>query len=72
MVEQHLFIIWANARHKEKEILNRPNKIVIGDHVWLGLDVCVLKDSIIPPNSIVGAKSVFTKNSNKSFLIILL
>jgi len=39
----------------------RSEPVYIGDHVWLGHDVSVLKGSIIPSGCIVGAKSLVTK-----------
>lgn len=42
-------------------ILSKPSEINIGDHVWVGVNSLILKDSHIPSNSIVGANSVVTK-----------
>lgn len=42
------------------EILNNPQNITIGNHVWLGLDSLILKGCHIPDDCIVGARSVVT------------
>ena len=52
------------------EPINKPENIVIGDHVWLGDAVCVLKGSIIPDNSVVGAKAVVTKAFDEPNVIL--
>lgn len=41
--------------------LNLPKDIIIGNHVWIGMNAMILKGSSIPDNSIVGANSVVTK-----------
>ena len=43
------------------EIINEADHINIGDYVWLGVDVIILKGSSVPNHCIVGAKSVVTK-----------
>jgi acetyltransferase-like isoleucine patch superfamily enzyme len=42
--------------------INRAKDIRIGDHVWLGAHVEVLKGVTIGPNSVVGIRSVVTKD----------
>ncbi len=42
------------------EIINSPNDIVIGDHVWIGLGVTILKGVILPSNCVVAANSTVT------------
>lgn len=36
--------------------------IIIGDHVWIGLGGTVLKAVTMKSNSVVGVKSIVTKN----------
>ena len=61
-------IIWPSDGHtildKEGNILNDGENIRIGNHVWIGMDVKILKGSKVPNNSIVGASAVYTKGSN--------
>lgn len=45
-----------------KRKLYSKGKVVIGDNVWLGNNVCVLPGVKIGDNSVVGANSVVTKN----------
>ena len=39
-----------------------PKPIIIKDHVWLGMNVIILKGVTIGENSIIGANSVVTKD----------
>lgn len=41
--------------------INNPKDISIANHVWIGMNVTILKGSVLPKNSIVGANSVVTK-----------
>lgn len=41
-------------------VLNRPTNISIGSRVWLGQQTFVLKGSVIPDSSIIGARSMVT------------
>lgn len=41
-----------------KEIINKGKELIIGNHVWIGMNATVLKNSLIPDHSIVGAHSV--------------
>ena len=53
------------------KILNAPkDKVVIGNHVWLGMHTKILKDAHIADNTIVGACSVVTKMFDKSNVIL--
>lgn len=38
----------------------RPYEIIIGNHVWVGCNVCILKGSVIPDNCVIAANSVVT------------
>lgn len=56
--------IWNSDTHEIRnsngEIINRPRSINIGDHVWLGKGVSVLKGANIEPNTVIGMKSIVT------------
>lgn len=41
-------------------IVNYPRDIVIGEHVWIGLGVKILKGTFIAKNCVVGAGSVLS------------
>lgn len=45
------------------DIINTPQDIIIGNHVWLGEQVFVLKGAHIADNCIVGARSVVTAST---------
>lgn len=44
-------------------LVNKADSLAIGNHVWLGENALILKDSIIPDNSIVAAGSVYTRKT---------
>ena len=50
--------------------INFAGDITVGDHVWLGHGVEVLKHSIINRNSIVGCKAVVSKQFLDSNVIL--
>jgi acetyltransferase-like isoleucine patch superfamily enzyme len=41
--------------------INLPKNISIGNHVWIGEDVKLLKGVVIPNNSVIGSYAVVTK-----------
>ena len=51
--------------------LNPPTSdIKIGNHVWIGMHSCILKNSQIASNCIIGANSLVTKYFNEENVII--
>lgn len=54
------------------EIINKPQKgIVIGNHVWVGMNATILKDIEIPSNTVIGANSLINKSFNKENIIVV-
>lgn len=49
-------------RDLNHEILNSPQKIVIGNKVWITCRSLILKGSVIPNNTIIGAASLCNKD----------
>lgn len=45
-----------------KALNDNKNSIVIGDHVWIGCRVTILKNAFIPNGSVVAAGSLVSKN----------
>lgn len=43
---------------EDGKILNKSTEIKIGSHVWICMNVCILKNSHIPNNCIIGAHSL--------------
>lgn len=52
------------------ERINHAKDIVIGNHVWVGADVTILKGVTIPDNTIIGANSVVTKSFEEKHCVI--
>ncbi len=55
---------------KQGNIINRAYGIAIGNHVWLGCHVTVLKNVELADDIVVGAGSVVTKSFIRSGVII--
>lgn len=49
---------------------NNTAPILIGDHVWIGLNVIILKGVTIGDGSVIGAGSVVTKNIPANSLVV--
>ena len=63
--------IWNTDTHsifQDDALLNPPKSIEIGNYVWLGKDVAILKGVVIGDNAVVGMKSVVTKSIRPSTL----
>ncbi|MDE6139090.1 MAG: acyltransferase, partial [Candidatus Gastranaerophilales bacterium] len=52
------------------ELLNPPEDIVIGNNVWLGMRVLILKGAFIPNGSVVGAMSMVNKKFDEENILI--
>lgn len=50
--------------------INSSEDVLIGNHVWIGNQVCILKGSKISHNSIIGTGSIVTKAFNESNVAI--
>jgi len=67
--------IWNGDVHPIYDIesrreFNLPKDITLGDHVWLGSDVVVLKGVNIGSGSVVGVGSLMTKSAPKNSLSV--
>lgn len=51
--------------------INMEQDIIIGNHVWIGMQSLILKGSVIPDNCIVGARSTVTKTHIDNNTIIV-
>ena len=56
--------------NENKEMINEPKEIIIGDNVWLGAESTVMKGAIIPNGCIVGKGSTVTRKETKSNSIL--
>lgn len=62
---------WHSIYDEDNNCVNKPTKgISIGNNVWLARNIVILKDVLIPDNSVVGYGSVVTKQFLKSNVII--
>ena len=55
--------IWSTDTHsvfQDGQLVNKPESIIIGDHVWIGKDVAILKGVTIGDNAVVGMRSMVT------------
>ena len=52
------------------ERINLNEKVIIGDHVWIGQDVKILKGTEIPADSVIAMNSCVTKKFDKTNTII--
>ncbi|MYL30766.1 hypothetical protein GLW03_13195 [Halobacillus halophilus] len=50
--------------------INDAETVIIGDHVWVGAEVVILKGAEIPNDSIIGASSVVTKKFKQENTVI--
>jgi len=48
---------------EDETVLNRPENITIGNHVWFGFQAIALKGAIIPDGCVVGLRSVVSKGN---------
>lgn len=55
---------------KTGEVINPPEDIVIGDNVWVGMRVMILKGAVIPKGSVVGAMSMVNKKFEEENILI--
>ncbi len=57
--------MWVSDTHTildaEKNIINMGKEIIVGNHVWVGKEAKILKNSIIPGGGVVGMGSVVAK-----------
>ena len=49
-------------RNEENQIINPPQEVVIGEHVWLTSNITVLKGVTIGKNSLITAQTLVRKN----------
>lgn len=66
----HNIKVWAAAHHSilnsDGIRINPAKSINIGNHCWIGHSVFVLKGSVVPNGSIIGANSIYTSNYSDS------
>lgn len=55
---------------KHDEVLNHPQEITIGEHVWIGCRCTILKGGVIPNHTIVSAGSLLTKKFTRENTVI--
>lgn len=57
-------------KDSQNNIINRPQNITVGSHVWLGQQTFVLKGANIPDGCIVGARSTVTASSKTDSILV--
>lgn len=53
-----------------KRAINLPRDVFIGDHVWVGEDVKILKGATVQNDSVIGSSSIVTKPFDESNIIL--
>ena len=57
-------------KNKDNDVINSPKEIIVGNHVWIGCRATILKGSLIPDDSIIGANTTVNRrleNTNSIF-----
>lgn len=52
------------------QLLNPPEDIIVGSHVWIGKGVCILQGVNLASNIIVGTRALVTKSFSREFIAI--
>ena len=52
------------------KLLNLGGEVIIGDHVWCGRKVSILKGSVVKNNSVIAINSLLNKPFEESNIII--
>ena len=73
MISSDVFIM--NSDHhpifdEQNNIINKAGDLIIGNHVWIGRKVNILKNSKIGDNSIIGFGSIVTKQFTENNVAI--
>ena len=68
-------VIWTTDGHaiiekNTNKVINQPIKTVIGEHCWIGYGAHLCKNTNLPNDVIVGARSVVTKAFEDSNVVI--
>lgn len=63
--------IWSTDTHsitQDGQLVNVPKSIRIGDHVWAGKDVAILKGVTIGDGAVIGMRSIVTRDLGEKTL----
>ena len=60
----------GHSIYQNGEKINKSKKVTIGNHVWIGQDVKILKGVVIPKDSVVAMNSCVTKKFDFNNIII--
>ena len=56
--------------NQENQVVNHPNSIIIGDHVWIGCRSILLKGVKIARNNVISANSTITRSLQEENCIV--
>ena len=51
--------------------INYADNILIGDHVWIGADVLILKGSEVNKDSVIASRSIVTKKTKNTNVVLM-
>lgn len=69
-------VVMSSDAHKifeveTKKVLNDGDyHVKIGKHVWIGRKTCIMKNAVIPDNTIIGVGAVVTKPFDEQYTVI--
>lgn len=65
--------VWASDSHsilQDGKLINKGESIIIGNHVWVGMDSKISKNTQVSDNSVIGWGSIVTKKFTTTNVII--
>lgn len=66
--------IWCTDSHSildmDGNLLNLGKSVTINEHVWVGMNSIILKNTVVPANCVIGANTVITKKFTEPNCVI--
>lgn len=61
---------WHTITDTNGETINHNQDVTIGNHVWCGSNVMILKGAVIPDNCVIGTRSLITRKFDTTNCVI--
>lgn len=52
------------------ELINQPNSIILGNHVWVGQGALIMQGVSLGDNIVVGTRALVTKSFNQEYIAV--